>query len=138
MKFASACAALGLALPLALAGPGVSSAAAAPVGLTLTTGSVITDPTGAFISVQVANSGTLMLSQIVVTCDFSVQVANTGTLMLSQIVVTCDFFSKSKKKLGTSSTTLFSTFPGLTGSDQVRLMGATSAVSATCAITSPN
>ncbi|OYX67493.1 MAG: hypothetical protein B7Y95_23115 [Rhizobiales bacterium 32-66-11] len=117
MKFASACAALGLALPLALAGPGVSSAAAAPVGLTLTTGSVITDPTGAFISVQVANS---------------------GTLMLSQIVVTCDFFSKSKKKLGTSSTTLFSTFPGLTGSDQVRLMGATSAVSATCAITSPN
>ncbi|MFG1427758.1 hypothetical protein [Roseixanthobacter glucoisosaccharinicivorans] len=113
MKFASACAAVGLVLPLALAGP----ASAAPAGLALTTGSVVTDPTGAFVNVQVANS---------------------GTLMLSQIIVTCDFFSKSKKKLGTSSTTLFSTFPGLTGSDQVRLMGATSAVSATCAITSPN
>ncbi|HQS07277.1 MAG: hypothetical protein B7Y12_15840 [Rhizobiales bacterium 24-66-13] len=117
MKFASACAALGLALPLSFAVPAVLPASAAPAGLSLTTGSVITDPTGAFISVQVAN---------------------TGTLMLSQIVVTCDFFSKSKKKLGTSSTTLFSTFPGITGADQVRLMGATSAVSATCAITSPN
>ncbi|MFG1464460.1 hypothetical protein V5F77_16340 [Xanthobacter sp. DSM 24535] len=118
MKFATACAkALSLALPLSLAAPAVLPALAEPAGLNLTTGAVVTDPSGAFISVQVANS---------------------GTIMLNQIVVTCDFFSKSKKKLGTSSTTLFSTFPGITGSDQVRLMGATSAVSATCAITSPN
>ena len=76
---------------------------------------VRTDPAGAFVNVAVQNS---------------------GTLMLSQIVVSCDFFA-GKKKIGTASTTLFSTFPGMTGQDQVRLLGASAATSATCAITSP-
>ncbi len=91
-------------------------AAADPAWLKLSYGNVITDPGGAFVNVQVANA---------------------GTLMISQIVVSCDFFAK-KKKLGTSSTTLFSSFPGVTGQDQVRLLGATNASSATCSITSPS
>ncbi|MEP9376277.1 hypothetical protein ABLE91_06180 [Aquabacter sp. CN5-332] len=93
----------------------MSPALADPPGLKLTYGQVVTDPTGAFVSVQVAN---------------------TGTITLSQIVVTCNFFAK-KKNVGSSYTTLFSSFPGITGQDQVRLMGATSATTATCAITTP-
>ena len=92
------------------------AALAAPQGLELTSGKVLTDPAGAFVSVQVKN---------------------TGTIVLAQIVVSCEFFTAKNKSLGTSSTTLFSTVPGVTGADQVRLMGATSATSAKCAITSP-
>ena len=93
----------------------IAPAVASPAYLKLSYGAVGTDPAGAFVSVQVQNA---------------------GTLMLSQIVVSCDFFA-GKKKIGTSSTTLFSSFPGITGQDQVRLMGAANATTATCAITSP-
>ncbi len=91
-------------------------ALAAPQGLELTAGKALTDPAGAFVNVQVKN---------------------TGTIVLAQIVVTCEFFNAKNKSLGSSYTTLFSTVPGVTGADQVRLMGATSATSAKCAITSP-
>ncbi len=93
----------------------IAPAFADPAGLKLTFGKVVTDPAGAFVSVQVAN---------------------TGTLTLSQIVVTCQFFA-GKTALGSSYTTLFSSFPGITGQDQVRLIGATTANKATCAITTP-
>lgn len=93
----------------------VAPALASPAYLKLVYGPVITDPAGAFVNVQVQNAGTIMLAQIVVTCDFMA----------------------GKKKVGTSSTTLFSSFPGVTGQDQVRLMGATTATTATCSITSP-
>lgn len=86
-----------------------------PAYLKLVYGPVITDPAGAFVNVQVQNAGTIMLAQIVVSCDFV----------------------SGKRKIGSSSTTLFSSFPGATGQDQVRLMGATTATSATCSITSP-
>ncbi len=106
----------GAAFLAAVSPMAIAPAAADPAWLKLTYGGVLTDPAGAFVNVQVANA---------------------GTIMVSQIVVSCDFFSK-KKKIGTSSTTLFSSFPGITGQDQVRLIGATSATSATCAITSPS
>ncbi|OYX14568.1 MAG: hypothetical protein B7Z15_03505 [Rhizobiales bacterium 32-66-8] len=83
--------------------------------LELSQGKVITDPAGAFITVQVKNA---------------------GAKAVDKIVVGCEFFA-GKKSLGTSSTTLFGTVPGVTGSDQVRLIGATSAKTATCAVTSP-
>lgn len=106
----------GAAFVAAIGPAAITPAAADPAWLKLTYGGVLTDPAGAFVNVQVDNA---------------------GTLMISQIVVSCDFFAK-KKKLGTSSTTLFSSFPGISGQGQVRLIGATGATSATCAITSPS
>lgn len=99
----------------ALLAGAVTPAFADPAGLKLTYGKVSTDPAGAFVSVQVAN---------------------TGTITLAQVVVGCDFFAK-KQSLGTSTTTLFASVPGVTGQDQVRLLGATGATSATCSILSP-
>ncbi|MFG1378063.1 hypothetical protein [Xanthobacter autotrophicus] len=92
-----------------LAAPALAQTAA----LQLTTGKVITDPAGAFISVSVKN-GT--------------------TAPISEAYVACEFFA-GNRALGKSSTTLFSIVPGVTGSDQVRLLGGTSANRATCTIT---
>ncbi|MBB6306854.1 hypothetical protein [Xanthobacter tagetidis] len=107
LRFASAIPTLAMA---AFAG----GAAADPAGLILTTDKVRSDGGGAFISVAVKNNSTQVIDQIVVTCTFK----NGG------------------KAVGTSSTTLFSTVPGVTGQDQVRLFGA-NATAADCAITSP-
>ncbi|MDI4657188.1 hypothetical protein [Xanthobacter autotrophicus] len=93
-----------------LAAPAWAQSSAA---LQLTTGKVITDPAGAFISVSVKN-GT--------------------TALVSEAYVACAFFA-GNRALGKSSTTLFSIVPGVTGTDQVRLLGGTSANRATCAIT---
>lgn len=106
----------GAALAAAFGAAAITPAVADPAWLKLTYGGVASDPAGAFVNVQVDNA---------------------GTIMISQIVVSCDFFAK-KKKIGTSSTVLFSSFPGISGQGQVRLMGATNATSATCAITSPS
>ncbi|MEP9351730.1 hypothetical protein [Xanthobacter sp. KR7-225] len=100
---------LTLAIP-ALAG----SAAADPGGLILAADKVRSDGGGAFVSVSVKNTTTQVIDQIVVTCTFK----------------------SGGKAVGTASTILFSTVPGATGQDQVRLLGA-SATSADCAITSP-
>lgn len=94
----------------ASAGPAMAD----PADLTLTTDKVHNDPGGAFISVSVKNNTAATINQIVVTCSFT----NGGA------------------KVGTSTTTLFATVGGTTGSDQVRLLGQ-SATSADCAITSP-
>ncbi|MET3354666.1 hypothetical protein V5F34_12860 [Xanthobacter autotrophicus] len=107
-----------LALSVAVGiGAGVAGfaapAAAQTAALQLTTGKVVTDPAGAFISVSVKN-GT--------------------TAPISETYVACEFFA-GNRALGKSSTTLFSIVPGVTGSDQVRLLGGTSANRATCAIT---
>lgn len=90
------------------------SAAADPAGLELTTSHLGNDPGGTFITVSVKNGTAATIGQIVVTCTFS----------------------DGGSKVGTSSTTLFATVAGTTGSDQVRLIGAKS-TSADCAITSP-
>ncbi|MFG1416774.1 hypothetical protein V5F38_00850 [Xanthobacter sp. V0B-10] len=93
---------------------GAADAAGIPEGLKLSSGPVRTDPAGAFVSVAVANATSGIFGQVVVTCTF------TG----------------GGQTLGTSSTTLFSVVGGTTGSDQVRLLGATSAKAANCEITS--
>ena len=98
----------GVAAPASAQSSAQSSAA-----LQLTTGKVVTDPAGAFISVSVKN-GT--------------------TAPISETYVACEFFA-GNRALGKSSTTLFSIVPGVTGTDQVRLLGGTSANRATCAIT---
>lgn len=93
----------------ALAG---SAGTAAAAGLELTAGQVRTDPAGAYVTVAVKN---------------------TGTEVVAQTQVNCAFFA-SKKALGKSSTVLFAIVPGVTGTDQVRMLGATSANRAECAI----
>lgn len=81
--------------------------------LVLTPGKVFTDAAGAYVTVSVKNAGA--------------QIA-------PETYVSCAFFN-GKKALGKSATTLFSIVPGLTGTDQVRLLGATGANRAECAIT---
>lgn len=90
-------------------------ALADPAGLVLTQGKVRTDPAGAFVDVAVKNAGAAAVDRVAVRCEFFAQ----------------------KTALGTSATTLFALVPGVTGTDQVRLMGATSATDATCALTTP-
>ncbi|WP_454918380.1 hypothetical protein [Xanthobacter sediminis] len=106
LKFACA-----VTLPLLAAG---AALAAVPDGLKLANGPLRTDAAGAFVSVTVENTTQAVFGQVVVTCTF------TG----------------GGKALGTSSTTLFSVIGGTTGSDQVRLLGGTSAKAVTCEITS--
>lgn len=83
-------------------------------GLSLSAGAVETDSSGGFITVNVKNA---------------------SQTTYGEIVVTCAFYGNGSA-LGTSSTVLFATVPGATGSDQVRLMGASAATSAKCRITS--
>ncbi|MDI4664569.1 hypothetical protein K9U40_09565 [Xanthobacter autotrophicus] len=109
MKPVFAVLAVGAAWVGGLAGPAWAQSST----LQLTTGKVITDPAGAFISVSVKNS---------------------GAATVSEAYVACEFFAGSRA-LGKSSTTLFSIVSGVTGTDQVRLLGGTSANRATCAIT---
>lgn len=90
----------------------VLPAAALAATLELTPGQVRTDPAGAYVTVAVKN---------------------TGTDVVPQTQVTCAFFA-GKRALGKSSTVLFAIVPGVTGTDQVRLLGATSATRADCAI----
>ncbi|MFG1346002.1 hypothetical protein V5F59_14000 [Xanthobacter autotrophicus DSM 431] len=96
-------------LLLVVAGPALADAAT----LQLTPGKVFTDAAGAYVSVAVKN---------------------TGSATVAEAYVTCEFFAGSRS-LGKSSTTLFSIVGGVTGTDQVRLLGGTSAKSAKCAIT---
>ncbi|BAF87017.1 conserved hypothetical protein [Azorhizobium caulinodans ORS 571] len=83
-----------------------------PANLQLQVDKVSTDPAGAFINIRVKN---------------------VGTVAISQIDVGCQFLAKGKV-IGTSSTTLFASVPGVTGIGQVRLMGATNATDARCGI----
>ncbi|MFG1373490.1 hypothetical protein V5F32_15050 [Xanthobacter oligotrophicus] len=111
MKSFSAVLAFGVAA--CVAGVAAPASAQSSAALQLTTGKVITDPAGAFISVSVKN----------------------GTpAPISEAYVACEFFA-GNRALGKSSTTLFSIVPGVTGTDQVRLLGGTSANRATCSIT---
>ncbi|MEP9354408.1 hypothetical protein ABLE93_12500 [Xanthobacter sp. KR7-65] len=82
-------------------------------GLQLTAAKVYTDAAGAYVSVAVKN---------------------TGAKTVSEVFVTCEFFA-GKRSLGKSSTTVFSIVGGLTGTDQVRLLGGSSANRTNCAIT---
>lgn len=81
--------------------------------LQLTPGKVFTDAAGAYVSVAVKN---------------------TGPATVAEAYVTCSFFAGSRS-LGKASTTVFSIVSGVTGTDQVRLLGGNSANKATCAIT---
>lgn len=96
-------------LLLAIAVP----ASADPANLQLKPGKVFTDAAGAYVSVAVKN---------------------VGTATVSEAYVTCEFFA-GNRSLGKAATTLFSIVAGVTGTDQVRLLGGTSATRATCAIT---
>lgn len=91
-------------------------APAAPAGLQLAADSVVTDPAGAFVNVRVKN---------------------VGSTVVSQIDIGCQFLAKGKV-VGTSSTTLYASVPGVTGIGQVRLMGATGATDARCGIIKAN
>lgn len=81
--------------------------------LHLTTGKVYTDAAGAYVTVSVKNA---------------------GAAPVAEVFVGCEFFA-GDRSLGKSSTTLFSIVPGVTGTDQVRLLGGTRATRSTCAIT---
>ncbi|MFG1299456.1 hypothetical protein V5F49_06620 [Xanthobacter sp. V3C-3] len=87
-------------------------AAASAATLELTPGKVRTDPAGAYVTVAVKNN---------------------GADVVAQTQVTCAFFA-GKRALGKSSTVLFAIVPGVTGTDQVRMLGASSATRADCAI----
>ncbi len=91
-------------------------APAAPAGLQLSADSVVTDPAGAFVNVRVKN---------------------VGSTVVSQIDIGCQFLAKGKV-VGTSTTTLYASVPGVTGIGQVRLMGATGATDARCGIVKAN
>lgn len=101
-----------VALALAACALTLPAGAAAAAGLELTAAAVRTDPAGAYVTVAVKN---------------------TGTEVAAQTLVNCTFFAN-KKALGKSSTTLFAIVPGVTGTDQVRFLGGTSATRAECAI----
>ncbi|WP_156922082.1 hypothetical protein [Azorhizobium doebereinerae] len=87
-----------------------------PASLQLAADTVASDPAGAFVNVRVKN---------------------VGTTVISQIDVGCQFFAKGKL-VGTSTTTLYASVPGVTGIGQVRLMGATGATDARCGILKAN
>ncbi|QRG08290.1 hypothetical protein EZH22_08295 [Xanthobacter dioxanivorans] len=82
-------------------------------GLVLSTGKVFTDAAGAYISVSVKNA---------------------GTATVAEAYVACEFFA-GNRTLGKAATTVFSIVGGMTGSDQVRMLGASRATRAACAIT---
>ncbi len=90
----------------------VSLGAVQAADLELTPGKIYTDAAGAYVSVAVKN---------------------TGTATVAEVKVNCEFFA-GKRSLGKSSTTLFSIVGGVTGTDQVRFLGGTSATSATCTL----
>lgn len=96
----------------ALAAP-APAALAQPAGLLLTPGKIYTDAAGAYVSVAVKN---------------------TGPATVAEAYVSCEFFA-GRRSLGKSSTTVFSIVSGVTGTDQVRLLGGTAATRATCALT---
>lgn len=86
-----------------------------------------------------AQADTLQLSTAKVFADaagayVTVAVKNTGTKTVAEVHVTCEFFA-GRRSLGKAATTVFSIVGGLTGNDQVRLLGGTGADRATCAIT---
>lgn len=91
-------------------------APAAPAGLQLTADKVLSDPAGAFVTVRVKNA---------------------GSAVVSQIDIGCQFLAKGKV-VGSSTTTLYASVPGVTGIGQVRLMGATNATDARCGILKAN
>lgn len=81
--------------------------------LQLTPGKIFTDAAGAYVSVAVKNS---------------------GPATVAEVYVSCEFFA-GNRSLGKASTTVFSIVSGVTGTDQVRLLGGTGATRASCAIT---
>ncbi|MFG1247026.1 MULTISPECIES: hypothetical protein [Xanthobacter] len=97
---------------IAAAAIGLSLGAAQAADLELTPGKIYTDAAGAYVSVAVKNS---------------------GAATAAEVKVTCEFFA-GKRALGKASTTLFSIVGGVTGTDQVRFLGGTSATSATCTL----
>lgn len=90
-----------------------SADAGALTRLTLVSGTVGTDPGGAFVSVSVKNETDKTLNQINVRC----------------------LFLDGDNAAGSASTPIYATPPGETGHGQVRLIGA-DATSASCRITS--
>ncbi|TCT04746.1 hypothetical protein [Aquabacter spiritensis] len=94
---------LGLVVAAAAGGgaPALAQTAApAQATLTLAADPVVTDPAGSFVTVRVTNS---------------------GASPVAQVKVGCEFFAGGKS-LGSSSTTLYAIVPGVTGTDQVRLI----------------
>ncbi len=87
-------------------------AAAQPAGVTLAMGKVRTDAAGAFVTVT-ANNATAE--------------------SLPEVQVQCTFYA-GNRVLGTAATKIFSVFAASSGSDQVRLLGASGANRAVCRI----
>lgn len=110
---------IALMLGMAMAAGGLAGASPqawaqpAPLpGVSLAMGKVRTDAAGAFVTVTATNS-----------------TAET----LPELQVKCTFYAGGRA-VGTSATKIFSVFAGTSGSDQVRLLGATAANRAVCAI----
>ncbi|MGQ3673734.1 hypothetical protein ACT6QG_15225 [Xanthobacter sp. TB0136] len=101
-------------MAFSLAGAAGAGAGVGQNQLTLTSQGVETDEAGAFISVSVQNATPKEQNEVVVRCVF----LNRG------------------RTLGSASTPLYAIPSGKTGYGQVRLLGATSATSAACTITS--
>ncbi len=100
----------------ALMGAGASAALAdgGTSQLSLTTQEFMTDEGGAFISVAVKNGAAQEQNQVIVSC----------------------VFRAGQTPVGSAATPLYAIPAGETGYGQVRLIGATSATSASCSITS--
>lgn len=82
--------------------------------LSLTSREFMTDEGGAFITVAVKNGTTQQQNQVIVSC----------------------VFRAGRTPIGSAATPLYAIPAGDTGHGQVRLIGATSATSASCSITS--
>lgn len=98
---------IGAGVPVAMAEGGAAQ-------LSLTTQNFMTDEGGAFISVAVKNGAAQEQNQVIVSCVFRV----------------------GQTPVGSAATPLYAIPAGETGYGQVRLIGATSATSASCSITS--
>ncbi len=101
-------------LALGFAGAPAAWADAAQNQLTLTSQGVETDPGGAFVSVSVQNGTPRLQNEVIVSC----------------------VFLNGETPLGSAATSIYAIPAGETGYDQVRLLGASSATSAACKITS--
>lgn len=106
----------GVALVATFIGAGFSAAMAdvSAAQLSLTTQEFMTDEGGAFISVAVKNGAAQEQNQVIVSC----------------------VFRAGQTPVGSAATPLYAIPAGETGYGQVRLIGATSATSASCSITS--
>lgn len=94
------------------AAPAAGAAAVAGEGVTITTGKVLSDAAGASVMVSARNP-----------------TAET----IPELEVNCTFYA-GRRALGSAGTRILSTPPGGNRSDQVRLLGATSATRVACAL----